>query len=150
MELLFTDGETFFHEEKRDLTWEFHYIHVDAPAVRVIGTEPDKRYTVTKEFVADPHHSVVIVHVTVTGDEALLSRMKAYALLAPHLDGGGEGNSARSVEVAGQRVLLAWKNGVSLAMGADCGFTKTSCGYVGASDGYQDLMTDLKMSWCFG
>ncbi|HEX3571937.1 MAG TPA: glycoside hydrolase family 15 protein [Acidobacteriaceae bacterium] len=150
MELLFTDGETFFHEEKRDITYDFHYIHPDAPAVRVTGTEPQKRYTVTKEFVAAPHHSAVLMHVKVTGDAALLSRMKAYALLAPHLDGGGAGNSARSVEVAGQRVLLAWKNSVSLAMGADCGFTKSSCGYVGKSDGYQDLMTDLKMSWCFG
>ena len=26
MELLFTDGETFFHEEKRDLTYDFQYI----------------------------------------------------------------------------------------------------------------------------
>ena len=25
MELLFTDGETFFHEEKRDLNYDFHY-----------------------------------------------------------------------------------------------------------------------------
>src|SRR5438270_3720473 len=72
MELLFTDGETFLHEEKRDLAYDFHYIHADAPAVRVIGTEPQGRYTVTKEFVADPHHSVVIVHVTVTGDECVL------------------------------------------------------------------------------
>ena len=150
MELLFTDGGTFFHEEKRDIDYEFHYIHADAPAVRVIGKEPEGRYTVTKEFVADPHHSVVIMHVTVTGDEELLSRMKCYALLAPHLNGGGAGNSARSVQVAGQRVLLAWKDGLSLAMAADCGFTRSSCGYVGSSDGYQDLMTDLQMTWCFG
>ena len=39
MELLFTDGETFFHEEKRDLTYEFGYIDPDAPAVRVVGIE---------------------------------------------------------------------------------------------------------------
>jgi len=150
MELLFTDGETFFHEEKRDISYEFHYIHSDAPAVRVIGAEAQGRYKVTKEFVSDPHHSVVLMHVTVEGDEALLSRMKCYALLAPHLNGGGAGNSARSVQVAGHRVLLAWKDGVSLAMGVDCGFTRSSCGYVGTSDGYQDLMTDLKMTWCFG
>ena len=150
MELLFTDGETFLHEEKRDLEYDFHYIHADAPAVRMIGTDAQKQYTVTKEVVADPHHSVVIMHVKVTGDPCLLQRMKCYALLAPHLNGGGAGNSARSVQVAGQRVLLAWKGPVSLAMGVDVGFTKTSCGYVGASDGYQDLMADLKMSWCFG
>jgi len=151
MELLFTDGETFFHEEKRDLTYEFHRIDPDAPAVRVTASDPKGRYTVTKEFIADPHHSTVLMHVKLEGDESILKRMKVYALLAPHLDGGGKGNSARSVRVAGKRVLLAWKNGISLALGMDNGgFTRTSCGYVGSSDGYQDLMTDMKMSWCFG
>ena len=160
MELLFTDGESFFHEEKRDLTYEFHHIDADAPGVRVTATEPGGRYTVTepggrytvtKEFISDPHHSVVLMHVKITGDESVLCRMKAYALLAPHLNGGGAGNSARSVQVAGRRMLLAWKLPYALAMGVDCGgFTRSSCGYVGTSDGFQDLMTDMKMSWCFG
>ena len=150
MELLFTDGETFFHEEKRDFKYDFHYVDRDAPAVRVVASDPQGRYTVTKEIIADPHHSVVLMHVKMTGDESVLSRMKCYALLAPHLNGGGAGNSARSLQVAGRRVLLAWKGGTSLSMGVDCGFTRTSCGYVGASDGYQDLMTDMKMTWCFG
>jgi glucoamylase len=150
MELLFTDGETFFHEEKRDIAYDFHYVDKDAPAVRVVGSDPEGRYTVTKEMIADPHHSVVLVHVKITGDEAVLQRLKCYALLAPHLNGGGAGNSARSVQVAGKRVLLAWHGTVSLAMGADCGFTRSSCGYVGQSDGYQDLMADMKMTWSFG
>jgi glucoamylase len=150
MELLFTDGETFFHEEKRDITYDFHYVDEDAPAVKVVGSDPEGRYTVTKEMVADPHHSVVLMNVKITGDEAVLARMKCYALLAPHLHGGGAGNSARSVLVAGKRVLLAWHGPVSLAMGADCGFTRSSCGYVGASDGYQDLAADMKMTWTFG
>jgi glucoamylase len=150
MELLFTDGETFFHEEKRDLTYDFHYIDRDAPAVRVVGTDPQNRYTVTKEFISDPHNSVVLMNVKLTGDEEVLSRMKCYALLAPHLNGGGAGNSARSVQIAGRRVLLAWKDGVSLVMGCNVGFTRSSCGYVGASDGFQDLMSDMTMSWQFG
>jgi glucoamylase len=150
MELLFTDGETFFHEEKRDIAYDFAYIEPDALAVRVTGSDPEGRYRVTKEFVADPHHSVVLMHVKIEGDESVLSRMKCYALLAPHLNGGGAGNSARSVLVAGRRVLLAWRGPVSLAMGADCGFTRSSCGYVGESDGYQDLVSDFQMNWQFG
>ncbi|HEV2620230.1 MAG TPA: glycoside hydrolase family 15 protein, partial [Acidobacteriaceae bacterium] len=150
MELLFTDGDSFFHEEKRDLSYDFHYVDKDAPAVRVVGTDPQGRYTVTKEMVADPHHSVVLMNVKVTGDESVLCRMKCYPLLAPHLNGGGAGNSARSVLVAGKRVLLAWHGPVSLAMGTDCGFTRSSCGFVGTSDGYQDLLADMKMSWSFG
>jgi len=150
MELLFTDGETFFHEEKRDISYDFSYVDPDAPAVKVVGKDPQGRYTVTKEMVADPHHSVVLMNVKITGDECVLERLKCYALLAPHLHGGGAGNSARSVLVAGKRTLLAWHGPVSLAMAADCGFTRSSCGYVGASDGYQDLLTDMKMTWSFG
>lgn len=90
------------------------------------------------------------MNVKVTGDEAVLSRLKCYALLAPHLNGGGAGNSARSIDVAGQRCLLAWKGGTSLAMGVSCGFSRSSCGYVGSSDGYQDLIGDMRMSWQFG
>jgi glucoamylase len=150
MELLFTDEETFFHEEKRDFEYDFHYIDEDALAVRVIANDLGGRYTVTKEFITDPHHPVVLMNVKIEGDEAILSRLKCYALLAPHLDGGGAGNSARSLNVAGSRCMLAWKNNVSLAFGADCGFTRSSCGYVGTSDGFQDISAHMRMTWNFG
>ncbi|WP_263367718.1 glycoside hydrolase family 15 protein [Edaphobacter bradus] len=150
MELLFTDGETFFHEEKRDLKYRLEYVDGDALAVRWTAIESGELYKVTKVVLSNPHFSTVIMNVKVEGDEAVLSRMKCYALLAPHLNGGGAGNSARSVDVAGKRCLLAWKGETSLAMGASCGFSRSSCGYVGASDGYQDLFGDMKMKWQFG
>ena len=150
MELLFTDEETFFHEEKRDFEYDLHYIDDNSLAVRVVANDLGGRYTVTKEFITDPHHPVVLMNVKIEGDESILSRLKCYALLAPHLDGGGHGNSARSLSIAGQRCILAWKNNVSLAFGADCGFTRTSCGYVGTSDGFQDLSAHMRMTWNFG
>ena len=84
------------------------------------------------------------------GHEDLLPRLKVYALLAPHLDGGGAGNTARAVDIAGHKMLLAWKNQWSLAMGASCGFSRVSCGFVGASDGWRDLMENFNMDWEFG
>jgi glucoamylase len=150
MELLITDETSFFHEEKRDLVYDFEYIDKDALAIRVVAKDPGGRYKVTKEFVTDPHHPVVLVNVKIEGDEELLSRLKCYALLAPHLDGGGAGNSARSLNIAGDRCVLAWKNNVSLAFGADCGFSRSSCGYVGFSDGYKDLSLHRRMTWNFG
>ncbi|WP_345933721.1 glycoside hydrolase family 15 protein [Granulicella sp. WH15] len=149
MELLFTDEETFFHEEKRDLNFDFSYVDPDAPCVRVSATSPNG-YTVTKQFTADPHHPVVLMHVTLTGDEEVLSRLKCYALLSPHLNGGGAGNSARSIDVAGSRAIVAWKGRTALAFGSTCGFTRSSCGYVGFSDGYQDLSDNMRMEWQYG
>src|SRR6266851_4822418 len=107
MELLFTDGETFCHEEKRDLEYDFRYIDSDALAVRVTASDLEGRYTVTKEFISNPHYPAVLMNVKITGDDEVISRLRCYALLAPHLNGGGAGNSARSVDVAGMMQSLA-------------------------------------------
>ncbi len=150
MEFLVTDGETFVHEEKRDLITTFEYIHKEALGIRYVNRDPDCRYTLTKEIICDPHHSVVLQHVRLEGHEELVPRLKIYALLAPHLNGGGAGNAARALDVAGHKMLLAWKDRWSLAMGANCGFSRVSCGFVGASDGWRDLMEHFKMTWEFG
>jgi glucoamylase len=101
-------------------------------------------------MISDPHYPVALVHVRLEGDEQLLSRLHVYALLAPHLEGGGMGNSARLADVAGKRVLIAWKEEMSLAMACTGGFSRASCGYVGTSDGWQDLKLNFKMDWEFG
>jgi len=36
-----------------------------------------------------------------------------------------------------------------LALGANAGFRRTSCGYVGVSDGWQDLSDNFKLDWEF-
>jgi glucoamylase len=150
MEFLITDGETFTHEEKRDLISSFEYIHAEALGIRYTNRDPDGRYTLIKEIICDPHHSVLLVHGRIEAEPAMLAKLKLYALLAPHLDGGGAGNSGRAIDVAGYRVLLAWKNQWSLAMGVSCGFSKVSCGFVGASDGFHDLKDDHQMNWEYG
>jgi glucoamylase len=150
MEFLVTDGESFVHEEKRDLLSTFEYIHPEALGVRYINADAEGRYRLIKEIVCDPHHSVVLTQVRLEGDEELLPRLKVYALLAPHLGGGGHGNTARALDIAGYKALLAWKDTWALAMGANCGFSKVSCGFVGASDGWRDLMDNFAMDWEFG
>ncbi|HVZ84422.1 MAG TPA: glycoside hydrolase family 15 protein [Terracidiphilus sp.] len=150
MEFLVTDGETFAHEEKRDLITSFEYIHPEALGVRYVNRDPDGRYTLTKEIICDPHHSVVLQHVRLEGHADLLPRLRVFALLAPHLDGGGAGNTARAVDIAGHRMVLAWKNQWSLAMGSSCGFCRVSCGFVGTSDGWRDVMEHRRMEWEFG
>ncbi len=149
MELLFTDGETFFHEEKRDFEYAFSYLDPSVPAVSVSATSPTG-YKVTKEFISNPHHPVVLMNVKIEGAPEALAKLKCYVLLAPHLDGGGAGNSARSIDVAGKRCILAWKDRYSLALGTSCGFSRSSCGFVGKSDGYQDLSSNKHMDWHFG
>jgi glucoamylase len=149
MEFLLTDGESLFVEEKRDLLTSVEMLEQDSLGYRVTSRDPDGRYRLVKEIISDPHQPCVLVHTTLEGEEALLQRLKIYVLLAPHLDVSGAGNSAQRLRVSGDNLLVAWRNGMALAMGADAGFSRTSCGYVGFSDGWQDLHDNFRLDWQF-
>jgi glucoamylase len=148
-QFLITDGETFFHEEKRDLKASIERIDNEALGYRLTSSDPEGRYTLIKEVISDPHQPCVLVHTTFAVAKEWQGKLRIYALLAPHLEVGGAGNSAEKMIVAGRHVLVASKNHTFLAMGCDQGFTRSSCGYVGASDGWQDLHDNFKMDWEF-
>lgn len=150
MQLLVTDGESFFHEEKRDLEHGFEGISSGSPAACQINRDPHGRYSLTKRTISAPHASVVLVHVRLQAEAELLRRLQVYALLSPHMGGGGAHNTARVVDVAGSPVLLAWRGENALAMTASCGFSRASCGFVGESDGWQDLKQHFRMEWEYG
>ena len=149
MEFLITDGETFFHEEKRDLDSTVSCIDEHTLGYHIESADSEGRYRLTKEIIADPHQACVLIHVRVEAVPEWLDRLQIYALLAPHLEMGGWGNSARRCQVSGKTILAAWKDGTYLAMGTNAGFSRASCGYVGASDGWQDLKDNQQFDWQF-
>jgi glucoamylase len=148
-QLLITDGASFFHEEKRDLVSRTEPLGRQGLAYRVTNRDPHGRYSVIKQVITDPHLPCVLQHVALEGDPAVLGTLRLYLLVAPHLEVGGRGNNGSVVEVAGRRVLAAEKNGRWLAVAATIPFSRLSCGYVGASDGWTDLAADLRMDWEF-
>jgi glucoamylase len=149
LQYLITDGETFFHEERRHLRSELACLSLHALGVQMINTDPLNRYRIIKEVIGDPHQDSVLIRTRLEGEEQWLSKLKLYALLAPHLEVGGWGNNGYVAEVAGQRILVAHKKGTWLALGATIPFSKLSCGYVGASDGWTDLADNFQMDWEF-
>ncbi len=149
LEYLITDGETFFHEEKRDLTTELGYIDKHSLGYRIIKSDPKGRYRIVKEIISDPYLPCVLIQTQLEGDETFLKRLHLYVLLAPHLDGRGWGNSAAKVNVSGRDLLVAFRNRFHLALGATVPFIRTSCGYVGPSDGWTDLRENFQMDWQF-
>lgn len=149
-QLLISDGETFCHEEKRDLNHRIEYPERDCVFYRLINSEPNGRYRLIKHILTDPHRSVVLMHTKLeVADESLCSKLRLYALLAPHLARHGAGNTGWCSEVGGNNLLHAERKGVHLVMGCSRGFSRRSVGYVGASDGWQDLMKHFKMEWKF-
>lgn len=148
-EFLISDGATFFHEEKRDLKTEVMRLEAESLGYRTSSADPKGRYRLVKEVISDPHQSCVLINAKFTVAEQWRNKLQAYFLLAPHLDVGGWGNSARKIDVAGRHVLVAWKKNIYLALACNRGFRRSSCGYVGFSDGWQDLNDDFKMEWEF-
>lgn len=150
MEFLISDGATFFHEEKRQLNSEVERLEKHDLGYRVTNSDPAGRYRIRKEIISDPHLPCILQHVRIEDSEEYpLKDIRLFALLAPHLDGGGAGNNAYVARMAGRELLVANKDRVWLAMGANVPFKKLSCGYVGTSDGWTDLNDNNEMDWQF-
>jgi len=149
-ELLITDGESFCHEEKRDLRHEIRYPERNCLHYELTNSDPAGRYRIVKHVLADPHRSVVLMRVRLeVTDEALRGKLKLYALLAPHLLRGGADNSGWVCEFAGRRLFHVARADVHLSFGCEPDFTRRSVGYSGASDGWRDLMDNFRMDWEF-
>src|SRR6185437_7396427 len=108
------------------------------PLPRVI--HEGKGYRLELEVSPDPMRDALLIRFCLAGAGARL-----YVLLAPHLDGSGRHNNAG----AGDE-LLAWKGGNAVVLTSSCGFSRTSVGYVGYSDGWQDFAQHGAMRWDYG
>ncbi len=149
-QFLISDGETFCHEEKRDLTHAIDYPERDCLLYRLTNSEPSGRYRLVKHVLTVPHRSVLLVHTKVEVlDESLHGKLRLYALLAPHLARYGAGNSGWCSEIGDVKLIRAHRESVELLMACSTGFSRRSVGYVGFSDGWRDLMDNFKMDWQF-
>jgi glucoamylase len=149
-QFLISDGQTFCHEEKRDLAHQIEYPDRNCVFYRLTNTEPSGRYRIIKQLLADPRRPVILVQTRIEiADESLRGKLSLYALLAPHLGRYGAGNSGWQTEISGKALLHAERAGIHLVMGCSKGFLRRSVGYVGASDGWQDVMNHFRMAWQF-
>ncbi len=149
LQFLITDGETFMHEEKRDLKSDIRCVEGAALGYCLRSRAPDDLYSMHKDIISTPHDSCLLINARIEGSPEILEKLKVYALLAPHLEIGGAGNSARRIRVAGSEIFIVWKGGTYLAMGSFPDFLESSCGFAGYSDGWQDLSQNFKMDWSF-
>ncbi len=146
LQYLVTDGETFFLDERRlDTTTEPLSEH--SLGYRVVNRDPDGRFAITKEIIADPELSAVVIRTSVVAEPALRDKLRLFALCAPHLEVGGWDNNGEVTNAAGRQLLLAHKHGTWLALGADSSFLRSSVGYVGVNDGWQDLADNYVLDW---
>ena len=147
MGLIVTDGADFFSEEKREAEHAVKWPADGVPAFRLVNTCRDGRYRIEKQIVTDPQRDTVLQRVRFIAQQGALSDYHLYILLAPHLGNHGSGNTAWLDEFEATPLLFAQRSGNALALACSAPWTKRSVGYVGSSDGWQDLRAHKQMSW---
>ncbi len=142
-----TDGHSYFSEEKRHCTFENKAFEPGVPAYELVNTENEGRYRIHKEVLTDPDRNVLLQKVRFEALRGALSDYRLYALLSPHLANCGNGNTAWVGDYKGLPAFFAEHDGAALAWACSVPWKKMSVGFVGTSDGWQDLSAHFQMEW---
>ena len=145
--LIVTDGAKFFSEEKCDAAHAVEWLADGVPAFELANTCRDGRYRIEKQIVTDPHRDTVLQQVQFHAQKGALADYHLYVLLAPHLGNHGGGNTGWVGDFDGTPMLFAQRNDCALALACSVPWRKRSAGYVGSSDGWQDLKAHHQMTW---
>ncbi len=147
MGLIITDGQHYVSEEKRHATSDVSYLAPGVPAFRLVNTANDGRYRIEKEILSDPYHDVLLQHTRFVPLQGTLADYHVYVIVAPHLGNHGANNNGWLDENKGVPVLCAQRqNRLALALACSTPWRARSVGYVGVSDGWQDLMNHGRLT----
>ena len=108
IEFLFSDGNGFFLEEKRDLDPQIRRM-APSQGYEIKTRDRKGRFSLAKEIIVEPSRPCVLLHTQLSGDHGFLQNLKTYLLCAPHLEGEGKHNNAFVIEVSGRELLVAEK-----------------------------------------
>lgn len=141
-------GEDFVDFERTDMVSEIDYLHKDdsgrplSLAYKISNKDKDGRYEVEKHVFTDPDRNSLFLRLIVrTNGEAVTPVL----LLNPHVANTGEGDFA----LAGNEILTAWDGENFLSLIGDRAFDKSSAGFVGVSDGREDLADNGQLDWTY-
>jgi glucoamylase len=145
--LIVTDGASYFSEEKRHCRFENVPLESGVPVFELTNTEIGGRYRIEKEVLSDPYRNVVLQRIRFVPLQGKLADYRLYALLSPHLANHGMGNTGWIGDYKSVPMLFAEREGTALAFACSTPWLKASVGFVGFSDGWQDLSNNFQMTW---
>jgi glucoamylase len=91
LQFLVTDGENFFHDERRNFVGHIDCISGAALGFEVTNREKEGRYSIHKTVLGDPHQNCLLVEPATSFPE-LLPKWHAYVLTRAHQGGGWHNN----------------------------------------------------------
>src|SRR3954452_7444396 len=141
LQFIVSDGKTFAELESDATTHQTTLVDNRSLTYRQVNTAKSGRYRITKTYVTDPARNTLLIDVNF---ESLTGKaLDLYALYDPSLANGGMDDSGTSSGAT----LLASDGTVASALTAEPAFARVSNGYLGTSDGWQDLRSDYRMDW---
>jgi glucoamylase len=147
--LIVTDGRDFFSEEKRHTQHQVGPLADGVPAYRLTNACEQGRYRIDKDILTDPRRVVLLQRTHFVPLKGGIEDYHLYVLLAPHLGNRGYGNTAWVGNYKGVPMLFAERDGIALALACSTPWLKRSVGFVGTSDGWQDLWNHKRMAWAY-
>ncbi|HET8756889.1 MAG TPA: glycoside hydrolase family 15 protein [Solirubrobacteraceae bacterium] len=137
LQFVVSDGRTF-SERETDVAKHVTRLS-DARSLTYRQVSSTRRWRLTKTYVADPQRAAVLVDVRF---QSLTDRpYRLYVLADPALSNTGDDDTAARATAADATNASALATAPAL--------TKTSVGYMGASDGWTDLRDDHRMDWAY-
>jgi glucoamylase len=130
-------GATRWIDLKRERRYRLMTPRPYLPVLTIVHHGED--YQLTLEVLPEPQRDVLFVHFNLSGPYRLV------IILAPHLGVSGRHNSAWIQDGVG----YASRHDRALCLTADRPLRNLSCGYVGFSDGWQDLRLHGRLTWRF-
>jgi glucoamylase len=166
-------AHTWVDEEKVTTTSRAERIDPHALSWKVTNVPKSGHpYRIEKRIFTDPKRNTLVVEVTFTATRGTLGDFILYTLLHPALDNDGQATTAYTGSFNGRPMLIARNTkktrrdengnvyrpvelGSSSALASSLDFKPgmLSSGFVGTSDGYQDLLggrtPDMTMNWTY-
>lgn len=146
LQLVVTDGCSFFSEEKRDTESEIAWLTEGVPGFTLVNTCKQGRYALEKVVLSDPLRPTLLQQVRFRALRGNASDYRVYALLAPRLGNHGSGNHARVADYKGRPVLVAEAKGLALALACSVPWRRRTVGYAGSSDAWHDLRAHYQLT----
>jgi glucoamylase len=147
MGMIVTDGSEYFSEEKRHTQHHISLLAPGVPAFKIENRSKDGRYMIEKIILTDPWREVLIQKTRFTLLHEASTPHHLYVILAPHIANAGCGNTGWVGDYKGTPMLFAERAGITLALACSGGWLNRSVGFVGTSDGWQDISRHKKMIW---
>jgi glucoamylase len=137
--------DKYFSEEKRDTRSTISAVGEGVPAFSLVNECIAGRYRIEKTVFSDPRRDTLFQRITFRPLKGRLADYRLFVLLAPHLVNAGAGNTAWIDDWKGHPMLFARGRGAALALGCSAPLPARSAGFVGESDGWQDISQHCEM-----